>query len=138
MIRGTDNRFASVRFVHASVSAHSFLSHEDIHRVRRYSTLSRSHIIPIPFFPSHASHFREVSWYDYDSYLDAGTFGRKHRGTFKLVADNYSVVHTFLQKTFKRRRSVSASDIADALGMDYADTREILARMIKEGKLGLK
>jgi len=64
--------------------------------------------------------------------------GRKSVHIFKFVADDYMVVESFLQKAFKRKHSLSAGDIADALEMDYGDVREALARMIKEGKLGVK
>jgi predicted ArsR family transcriptional regulator len=64
--------------------------------------------------------------------------GRKSVHVFKFVTDDYMVVESFLQEAFKRKRSLSASDIADALEMDYEDVREALARMIKEGKLGVK
>jgi hypothetical protein len=63
--------------------------------------------------------------------------GRRSAAVFKFV-DDYGVIESFLQKAFKRKRSVFASDIADALEMDYGDVREALALMIKEGKLGIK
>ena len=63
---------------------------------------------------------------------------RKSVAVFKFVDDDYGVIESFLQKAFRRKQSLSASDIADALEMDYGDVREALAHMIKEGKLGIK
>jgi len=63
---------------------------------------------------------------------------RKSMDTFKLVNEDYSNVEYFLRKAFRKKQSLYASDVADALGMDYGEVREILARMIREGKLGVK
>lgn len=63
---------------------------------------------------------------------------RRSAGGFKFVDDDYVIIESFLSKAFKHKQSLSASDIADALEMDYGDVREILARMIREGKLAVK
>jgi hypothetical protein len=62
----------------------------------------------------------------------------KPASIFKFVDDDYMAVELFLQKVFKKKKSLSASEIADALEMDYGDVREVLGRMIKEGKLAVK
>ena len=64
---------------------------------------------------------------------------RKLNLTFRFTEENnYTIVESFLTHAFKRKRTLSATEIADRLDMDYADVREALARMIKEGKLGVK
>ncbi len=55
-----------------------------------------------------------------------------------MMSEDYSDVEHFLREAFRKRQSVYASDVADALGMDYSEVREILARMIREGQLGVK
>jgi predicted ArsR family transcriptional regulator len=57
---------------------------------------------------------------------------------YDVVDRDYSTVESYLRHAFKNRASLYASDVADALGLEYATVREIIARMIKEGKLTAK
>jgi hypothetical protein len=57
---------------------------------------------------------------------------------FNVVDEDYVTVESFLRKAFKRNRTWYASEVADALGMDYLQVREIIAHMISEGKLSVK
>ena len=63
---------------------------------------------------------------------------KRSTGGFKFMDDNYLVIESFLRDQFKKKQSLSAASIANALAMDYGEVREVLAMMIKEGKLGVK
>lgn len=63
---------------------------------------------------------------------------RKSNAGYRLVDDDYFAVESFLSKSFKRKASISASDVADALRMEYGTVREIIAQMVDKGKLGVK
>jgi len=55
-----------------------------------------------------------------------------------VVDRDYSAVESYLRHAFKNKASLYASDVANALGLEYATVREVIARMIKEGKLMAK
>jgi hypothetical protein len=63
---------------------------------------------------------------------------RRSASVFRFVNSDHFAIESFLRKAFAKKRSMSASEIADSLGMDYGEVREVLARMISEGKLGVK
>ena len=57
---------------------------------------------------------------------------------FQTLDEDYSTVECYLRQSFRSRPSIYVSDIADALSMDYGIVREIIAKMIREGKLTTK
>ncbi len=63
---------------------------------------------------------------------ERNTFG------FDIVDEDYSAVESYLRRAFKNKASMYVSDVADALGLEYAIVREIIAQMIKQGKLKTK
>ena len=63
---------------------------------------------------------------------------RMKNSSFKMLDEDYSTVVSYLGQAFKRKASLHASDVADALGMDYGTVREIIAQLIDEGKLKVK
>lgn len=104
------------------------IRHSELHPRFTPFAPQRLHLTAFPFMENPAERMFHTSI----------TEARKYTDVFKFMDDDYSAVETFLRKTFKTKRPISASDIADALGMDYGNVREVLARMIREGKLGVK
>lgn len=58
--------------------------------------------------------------------------------TFKVIDEDYANVESFLGQALRKNGTLYASDIAEALNMDYLKVREVVARMVKEGKLSVK
>jgi len=105
---------------------------EETRHYRSYSVpvvpkvVDTTHIpIPLTLEDAFASHLRII---------------RKQRIglSFTMLDENYSTVLEYLGHAFKRRASLRASDVAEALGMDYGTVREIIAKLIDEGKLKAK
>lgn len=136
MMRGTKTRTVPVRLARSGIA--TFIHSGTLHPRLIRPAEPYPQIIPITPNVPHMTEFDSMD----DPYAGIShsslTEARKVIGGFKFVHDDYSIVESFLIKTFKKRKILSASDIADALDMDYGDVREVLARMIKEGKLGVK
>lgn len=139
MMRGTKTRTMPVRLARSGIAHAAFIHSGTLHPRFIHPTEPYPQIIPIT---PNAPHMTEFASRDdpYEGIFHLSiTEARKVVGGFKFVSDDdYSIVESFLIKTFKKKKLLSASAIADALGMDYGDLREVLARMIMEGKLGVK
>jgi len=125
-----------------STAVHAVFAHKYIgsHPHHPHPSRLASHPRTIPVTP-HRPHLTDSLENDYVQRILLHPLIRERRRStpvLKFIDDNYMVIESFLQESFRRKQSLSASDIADALDMDYGDVRETLARMIKEGKLGVK
>lgn len=124
--------------------AHGLLFPHEKHRVAvRFSKSSsariehREHIIGGRFFKNPPSYFEHSL---FPHYFHGEQLLRKPEfpgDTFGIVEEDYATVESFLRKAFKRNRTWYASDIAESLNMDYLKVREVIARMISEGKLSV-
>ncbi len=114
------------------ISSHGF-DHNFDHPPRLENLQRHSAVVDSPHHDSYA-----ISWRITEllSTRHEERFG-KLRLPYKAInlSPEYLRIESYLRKRFKTKQDVYPSEVADSLGLDYELVREIIAKMMDEGKL---